>query len=120
MNRPFYNNLPFLPALIAEMFCRQGYTCIEHSDGVRSQSFVDEVEKLRQAMTAEQVEEFSNLCDIRCRWAYDAKVKWFDKIVRAKDNSGRNQLYIWISHWLSAYLLVPKNFRASSQTQQKV
>ena len=62
------------------------------------------VEKLRRAMTEKDRERFCGEVDVRCKAAYAAKAEWFMQIVNAKGNAGRNQMYIWCSHWLVSFL----------------
>lgn len=99
-----YDKLPFLPELIASTVCGQIYRQQEFSEGVRSQATIDRVEAKRLVMTPAQIEDFSEKCDAKCEGAFNAKAKWFMDCVKARDNSGRDQLYVWIRHWMVAYL----------------
>ena len=84
---------------------------MEWSVNARHTRTVEEVEALRQKITREQVDEFCKLADNRCKRAYEKQMDWFEKIVRAKGNRGRDQLYVWISHWLSSFLVNPDKMR---------
>jgi len=106
-----YDNLPFLPNLIGETVATQPYTEAEFSEGLRSAARIERIEAARRAMTPEAVREFADLCDTRCRLAYAADAGWMMECARAKDNSGRNQLYVYVSHWLASYLTNPTAFR---------
>ena len=103
-----YNELPLLPDVIAKTVCAQEYKMQEYSSGVRTPEYIERVEPLRKAMTPEQVEEFAKDCDKRCEEAFNAKCKWFQDCIKAKGNRGRDQLYLWIRHWMVTYLLKGK------------
>lgn len=106
-----YDHLHILPNLVAEMICQKPYTGMEISIQSRDFNKVKEIEAKRQAMTSTMIREFSDMADERCRAAYGARAKWFELVVKAKDNKGRDQLYIWIAHWLASYLTNPVLFR---------
>lgn len=106
-----YENLPLLPNLIAETVCGQPYEMQEWSPEHRSQSIIDKVEAQRKAMSPEAIKEFAHLCDKRCLYAYEHKMKWFLDCVKAKDNRGRDQLYVYIRHWMTAFVDNPERFR---------
>jgi len=99
-----YEELPFLPYLIAETICEQEYKMQEYSEGMRTQRDIEPVEAKRKAMTFEQIRDFGTKCDAKCRQAYEAKAKWFMDCVNAKGNAGRDQLYVWLRHWMVVYL----------------
>ena len=99
-----YDELPIIPAMIAESVCQRPYTGAEWSWTIRDASTVERIEAARQRMTLEQVRAFSDACERLCHAAYDAGAKWFCELARARDNSGRDQLYVWASHWLASYL----------------
>jgi hypothetical protein len=102
--RKSYSELELIPALIAEAVVNRPYTGDELSVALRSQRTVEAVEAARQALTAEQRAEFVRQCDERCRAAYAHRADWFMKCVRARNNTGRDQLYLWCAHWLSAFV----------------
>lgn len=104
-----YEDLPLLPHVIAETVCSQVYDGSEIS--YNSQSQILAVEAKRQQMTSEEIAEFASLCDTRCRLAFTNRAEWFRKCVRSKSNRGRDQLYVWIRHWLAAFLTDPQAFR---------
>jgi hypothetical protein len=107
---PPYENLPFLPAMIAETVCGEEYTEQEWSEGLRDKERANKVEIKRQAMTPEQVEAFAAYVDERCKIAYELKADYFMKIVNAKGNRGLDQLYVYVRHWLVSWLsLKPEN-----------
>ena len=97
-----YDELAFIPRLIAETVCREPYTGQEISGRAVA---VADVEAARQQMTAEQVAEFASFADERCRVAYERGADWFMKCARSRSNRGRDQLYMYVRHWLAAYLL---------------
>lgn len=99
-----YEELHLIPAIIAEGVLDQQYTGEELSVRLRSGASVAAIEKARVDMTFEQKKAFVELCDTRCRVAYEKKASWFELCVLKQDNSGRDQLYLWFSHWLSAFL----------------
>lgn len=101
--RETYDRLTLLPELVAEMVCQQIYTGEEISVQLRSARTVKEVECLRQAMTRDQVAIFAIACNKRCRAAYEVEADWFEECVTG-GNRGRDQLYVWTSHWLSSFL----------------
>lgn len=98
-----YHELPLVPSIIADTVAGRPYDGSEWSTKVRSASSVERFEGLRQQMTASHVEEFIYRCDQLCRLAYEDRADWFLKIVRG-GNRGRDQLYMVIQHWLTAYL----------------
>ena len=108
MNKDNYDSLPILPWLIAETTASRPYEGIEWSLQVRNSREVERVEALRQKMTAEDIQDFADWVDDRCRLAYKKKVKWFMDCANSKSNRGRDQMYIWISHWLCSWLSSPK------------
>jgi hypothetical protein len=106
-----YDMLPLVPTIIAETVCSQPYTGAEWSKGALPSSDIAKVEIARQKMTKAQIREFSDLCDQKCRAAFEAGAKWMTACVKAKGNRGRDQLYVYISHWLASYLHNPESFR---------
>lgn len=100
-----YFDLPFLPNIIADTVCAREYKQQEWSVGLRSAREMAKIEALRLKMTQDQIDEFSNHCDEKCKMAYENENKWFMDIVKARGNKGRDQLYVFITHWLSAYLV---------------
>jgi len=106
-----YDDLPILPWLIAETTANRPYEGIEWSDKVRNSREVERTEALRQRMTVQDIQNFADWVDKRCRLAYKKKVKWFMKCARSKTNYGRDQLYVWISHWLCSWLANPDKAR---------
>lgn len=106
-----YDELVIVPSIIASEVAAETYTGQEVSVQLRSGRTVDAVEKRRKQLTDAEVREFAELCDKRCRAAYEAGAPWFRKIARSKTNAGRDQLYQWVRHWFSAYCLYPDKFR---------
>jgi len=104
MKRIPYENLPFLPAMIAETICGEEYTEQEYSEGLRSKERAKRIEIKRQAMTPEQVEAFAKYVDERCKIAYELKADYFMNVINAKGNQGLDQLYIYVRHWLVSWL----------------
>ena len=111
MRRKKYEDLTLLPCLIADAVCGREYKGEEWSEALRSQPTVDRIEALRSKMTREQADEFCRIADDRCRRAYERKMPWFNKIVQARGDRGRDQLYVWITHWLAAYLVNPGSLK---------
>jgi len=110
--RTKYEDLAILPTVAAEHVCAQKYTGAEWSmQNCPSNAEIAKIEKKRQAMTPEQIREFADICDARCKKAYELKVEWFQKIVEARGNKGRDQLYVWLTHWMTSYLMNPEGFR---------
>lgn len=106
-----YENLPFLPTIMADAVCGRRYTGEEISSDHQDSREIEKIEALRQKMTLEQIREFGDACDERCRQAYTRSAEWFIKCVKAKGNAGRDQLLdVWIPHWMAAYLKNPKRF----------
>jgi hypothetical protein len=113
-----YEDLPLIAFIVAESVCGRPYTGQELSAQIRPDP--SKTEALRQAMTDNQVAEFSGLCDAWCKAAYEAKADWFMKCARDKGNGGRDILYVWISHWLASYLNDPARFRSQWKSVQKL
>jgi hypothetical protein len=99
-----YDHLHLIPAIVAERVCAREYKGEEYSPAVRDTQSVIEIEALRRKMTPEDVQAFAEYADKKCEETYTAKAGWFMKIVRTKTNAGRAQLYVWISHWMTAWL----------------
>jgi hypothetical protein len=97
-----YNDLPLVPTMVAMVVVDNAYTGQDISEASRDQKRIAEVEKRRQRMTDPMRQEFIWEVDQRCQDAYDADAKWFKKCL--KGDKGRDQLYIWIAHWLHAWL----------------
>ncbi len=108
-----YDDLPLLPNIIGETVATQPYTEAEFSEGLRDPARIEHIETARRKMTPEDIREFADLCDAHCRAAYDAGAEWMLKCARAKNNAGRDQLYVYASHWLASYLHDPRVFRRS-------
>ncbi len=97
-----YDDLPLLPHILAEDVIRREYTGEELSVQLRSPKDVAKFEALRKEVTEVEEALFCELCDERCKKAYEKKAEWFMKILRMKD--GRAQLQVFLSHWLTAFL----------------
>ena len=111
--KPAYEDLSLLPSIIASTVCGRPYSGKEFSPSLApGASTVAAMEAKRQAMTEDQIDEFSDLCDRFCHQVYDKGVKWFMDIVEANGNKGRDQLYVFVTHWLVAYLTNPQNLRS--------
>jgi len=98
-----YENLVLNPLIVAETVANRPYTGSEWSDALRSSVSIQKTEAKRQALTPNQITKFAELCDRRCHFAYNHKAKWFMRCVRSKSNAGRDELYMWCSHWLAAF-----------------
>lgn len=104
-----YEDLPILPTVAADYVCSQPYTGKEWSE--HDPLPWEKTEEKRKKMSPDEIREFGDLCDARCKAAYEAKAEWFEKIVKAKRNKGRDQLYVWLTHWMASYLTNPERFR---------
>lgn len=103
-----FEHIPFIPFIVAETVANQPYTGMEYSENARNPVYVQKYENLRQKMTKKQIEAFAEWVDRRCRYCYENNVEWFMKLANAKTSQGRDQLYVWVSHWLAAYLNNPE------------
>lgn len=103
-----FEMLPIIPCIVAETVCSTVYTGSEVSDTHRDSKRVAQIESKRQLMTPAQVREFSDLTDVRCKRAYELDVPWFKRCL--KGNKGRDLLYMWVTHWLSSYLMNPTEY----------
>ncbi len=99
-----YDELTIVPTIIADQIVGNRYTGQELSAAQRDSRMVDRIEFLRSKMTTDRKRAFIEAVDARCRAAYKAKAPWFMKIARSKTNTGRDQLYAFISHWLASDL----------------
>jgi len=116
--RAKYEDLPILPTVAADYVCSQPYTgkviCLAIFAGKEWSRHDplpwEKVEEKRKKMTPDEIREFGDLCDARCKAAYESKAAWFEKIVKAKGDKGRDQLYVWLTHWMAAYLTNPEGF----------
>lgn len=109
-----YDQIPFTPFLIAAIVLDTVYTGQDISTKLRNQKNIDKVESLRQNMSVEDRVEFANMVDKRCRKAFEIQAEWFMNCVRSKNNKGRDQLYVWVYHWMTSYLTNKENFIANS------
>jgi hypothetical protein len=108
--RTKYEHLPFKFDVMAEAVCSRPYTGEEWSVSARpSSSEISEIDGKRQRMTASQVREFADICDARCKASYEARTPFLQRIIDAED--GRDELYMWLTHWLTSYLMNPEQFR---------
>jgi hypothetical protein len=99
-----YENLPFLPALIAEAVCAQEYTEQEISAELRNEERAKAIEAKRQTMTAKEIKSFAEEVDEKCKASYVAKSDWFMKIIKAGGNRGRDKLYDAIRHYMVRWI----------------
>jgi len=110
-----YDQLALIPYIVAETVCGQEYTSQEISPNARCGWMIEKTEKLRKAMTPEMVKEFATTCHELCRLAYECRAEWFMKCVNGNrgrnHNAGRDQLYVWLRHWMAAYLDNPDRWR---------
>ncbi len=106
-----YDEIPLVPTIIADTVVSQPYTQAEFSPALRCGRAIARIEAARQTMTPAARREFADLCEARCRAAYESGARWMVKCARSKTDAGRNQLYVYISHWLAYYLSNPTIFR---------
>jgi hypothetical protein len=121
--RTKYEDLVLLPTVAAEFVCARQYEGKEWSSGP-SQSEIAEIETKRLAMTPEAIREFADLCDARCKAAYEANTVWFQRIIdttnRGDGTRGRDMLYNILAHWMTSYLTNPDGFRRWKQGSWQV
>jgi len=113
-DRENYEDLAFVPSLIAESVCAKQYTGYEMADP--SPVHVWRYETARLAMTRSEIVEFSDICDERCRVAYETDARWFKKCLK-DTNHGLHKLHVWITHWMVAYLNDPIQFKKQSSNE---
>jgi hypothetical protein len=58
-------------------------------------------------LTAGQADWFIKHVDTRVRWLHANNVRWR----RSLDRGDRDQLYVWVHHWLEAYLRGPVTYQ---------
>lgn len=115
MSQKPYDDLVIIPRIVAETVVQRKYTGNEVSDRQWSADKVRHIEQLRSQMTEEQRNDFAKYADDYCRAAYDRKADWFMKCIRSKSARGRDQLYVFVTHWLAGYL-IQKNEGRSHQS----
>ena len=108
--RVAYESLNLIPFIVAESVCMREYKGQDLSEGARSHSLILILESKRKKMTEKEIFDFSSKCDDRCEVAYDAKSMWFEDCVQAIGSNGRDQLYVWMTHWMVSYLINPAKF----------
>ena len=96
-----YRDLPLLPWLIAET--------------VYEQTPVSSMADRETSLHLSQRDEFSKYCDLRCKRAYAKKAAWFERLVTATDNSGRDGLYDKVRLWLQEYKEAPAKFKRDTK-----
>jgi hypothetical protein len=105
-----YEQLALRPDIVAVVVAEHEYKGEEWSLQLRDGGLVQQVEERRRKLTRAQVDAFADAVDALCRASYARKARWFMRIVRARGNRGRDQLYTWASHWLCSYALRPEKF----------
>ena len=69
------------------------------------------LERRQHNLTPGQVNWFIRYVDIWAKWLY-ANNGWWKRNLKSKGkDGGHNQLYMWVNHWLSAYLLDPEQYQ---------
>lgn len=111
--KPKYEDILLMPNIIAETVCGREYTGREWSQNVVSPPEVKEIESKRKLLTQEEIREFADLCDARCKAAYEASANWFQKCIDAEGNAGRDDLYMWITHWMTSFIMTRDAFKRS-------
>lgn len=71
-----------IPSVIAQM-------CMDERGHAHDQCFIEHV-------------------DLRTRWMHVNNLRW-RKFLESED--GRDQLYIWVNHWLNGYMQDPELYR---------
>ena len=79
---------PIMPDVVAE-------TCLAARD---------------HTLTAEQYKWFVEHVDVWTRWFHANNAEW-KRSLESEGNQGRDQLYVWVNHWLDAYLLDPERYQ---------
>jgi hypothetical protein len=100
-----YDSLTIIPRMVAETVVQRKYTGNEISDRQWSADKVRLIEQLRSQMTEDQRNAFAKYADDYCRAAYERKADWFMKCIHSKSNRGRDQLYMFVTHWMAGYLI---------------
>lgn len=96
-----YDQLSLIPSVIAGVVVGEAYTGCH----------ADRVEPLRDRLTPDERLAFVDAVDQRCRAAYECRAAWFDKIIKSRTNAGRDQLYVWVRHWLAGYVVGDRELR---------
>ena len=109
MNRTKYEDLVLSPHFVAGTVIDTVYDGSELSNSSPIQAA--KLESVRQGLPEAHRKEFVTLTDNRCRAAYEVKADWFMKCIRSRSNAGRDQLYIWVTHFLASYLHDPESLR---------
>jgi len=65
----------------------------------------------QHTLTPAQAAWFVRHVDVWTRWFHANNPKW-KRSLESKSNAGRDQLYVWVNHWLDAYLLDPERYQA--------
>jgi hypothetical protein len=122
--RTKYEDLSILPNLVAETVCGIPYTSSEYRERSESQAACwmsdDEIAKIeaaRKKMTQEEIREFADICDARCKFAYEVKAHWMENIVNGLEGDGlrgRDLLYCFLTHWMTSYLMTRVAFMRNS------
>jgi len=100
-----------MPILVADAVAGTTFTGQDLSEKNRDGGYIAKIEARRQVMTTEELKEFCEAVDDRYLTAYLNGAEWFMDIVQSENNEGRNQLYVFVSHWLSSYLSHPEVMR---------
>jgi hypothetical protein len=61
------------------------------------------------ALTQEEIAWFQSHVDMRVRWLHANDTAW-RKILNGPTNKGRDRVYTFVSHWLTAYLPDPETY----------
>lgn len=74
------------------------------------------LEQRRHDLTPAQAEWFVRHVDVWTRWFHANNAKW-KRSLESDGNQGRDQLYVWVNHWLDAYLLDPRRYQDRHPTE---
>ena len=66
--------------------------------------------KRQHNLTADQRAWFVKHADAWTRWFHANDAEW-KRSLESEGNRGRDQLYVWVNHWLDAYLLDPERYQ---------
>lgn len=75
-----YDELSLIPSVVAQTVCE------------------------RRSVPGDIMVRFVLYADRRCRAAFETGAKWFLSCARSETSAGRDRLYMFINHWLDAFL----------------
>lgn len=100
-----YDRIPLIPTIVAETVAEQPLPGFS------------ELEDQRQRLTPDEVREFVDLCEARCRASYEANGLML-QIAQMPGEAARDELAYWIRQWLVSYLRDPRELRRCKEDPQ--